>query len=118
MCAEVVVIGDGVVRKVSFMTLAGAEGEVSALEVDCQIGTETTSSNSKIVHAGLHYSLGKPNSCIYVSGIICIVNFANSAYYSITTLARLVLKYPTIRKQIWVQSKAIPRETLFRIPKN
>ena len=63
---ECVVIGAGVVGLAIARELALAGREVLILERHGAIGTETSSRNSEVVHAGLHYPAGslKASSCV------------------------------------------------------
>lgn len=63
---ECVVVGAGVVGLAIARELALAGREVLILERNDAIGTETSSRNSEVVHAGLHYRAGslKATTCV------------------------------------------------------
>ena len=55
---ECVVIGAGVVGLAVARALAQAGREVIILESADMIGTETSSRNSEVIHAGIYYPVG------------------------------------------------------------
>jgi L-2-hydroxyglutarate oxidase LhgO len=63
---ECIVIGAGVIGLGIARDLAIAGHDVLLLERHAAIGTETSSRNSEVVHAGLHYPDGslKARSCV------------------------------------------------------
>jgi L-2-hydroxyglutarate oxidase LhgO len=63
---ECIVVGAGVVGLAVARALAGAGMETLVLERHGSIGTETSSRNSEVIHAGLHYPAGslKARTCI------------------------------------------------------
>jgi len=63
---DCVVIGAGVVGLAVARQLALAGREVIVLEAEGQIGTETSSRNSEVIHAGIYYPTGslKAQSCV------------------------------------------------------
>ena len=63
---ECVVIGAGVVGLAIARELATAGREVLVLERHASIGMETSSRNSEVIHAGLHYPQGslKARTCV------------------------------------------------------
>ena len=65
-CVECVVVGAGIVGLAIARELALAGREVLILERQNAIGTETSSRNSEVVHAGLHYPSGslKASTCV------------------------------------------------------
>jgi L-2-hydroxyglutarate oxidase LhgO len=65
---ECVVIGAGVVGLAVARALARAGHEVLILEVARQFGTETSSRNSEVIHAGLHYPNGSLKARFCVRG--------------------------------------------------
>jgi L-2-hydroxyglutarate oxidase LhgO len=65
---EVVVIGAGVIGLACARALAQAGREVVVLERHGQIGTETSSRNSEVIHAGIYYPTGSLKARLCVSG--------------------------------------------------
>jgi L-2-hydroxyglutarate oxidase LhgO len=65
---ECVVIGAGVVGLAVARALAQAGHEVLILEAARQFGTETSSRNSEVIHAGLHYPNGSLKARFCVRG--------------------------------------------------
>lgn len=63
---ECVVIGAGVIGLAVARTLAAEGRETLVLERHGSIGTETSSRNSEVIHAGLHYPAGslKASTCV------------------------------------------------------
>jgi L-2-hydroxyglutarate oxidase LhgO len=65
---EGVVIGAGIVGLAVARALARAGHEILVLEAARQIGTETSSRNSEVIHAGLHYPNGSLKARFCVKG--------------------------------------------------
>lgn len=65
---DVVVIGAGVVGLAVGRTLAQAGREVLVLEKQDAIGTETSSRNSEVIHAGIYYPTGSLKAELCVRG--------------------------------------------------
>ncbi len=65
---ECVVIGAGVVGLATARALAMAGREVIVLEKAAQIGTETSSRNSEVIHAGIYYATGSLKARLCVRG--------------------------------------------------
>lgn len=65
---DVVVIGAGVVGLACARALAMAGREVLVLERHAQIGTETSSRNSEVIHAGIYYPTGSLKAALCVAG--------------------------------------------------
>jgi L-2-hydroxyglutarate oxidase LhgO len=65
---EGVVIGGGVIGLAVARALAEAGHEILVLESARQIGTETSSRNSEVIHAGLHYPNGSLKARFCVAG--------------------------------------------------
>ena len=55
---DCIVVGAGVVGLAVARTLAAAGREVLVLEAEAGIGEHTSSRNSEVIHAGLHYKKG------------------------------------------------------------
>jgi L-2-hydroxyglutarate oxidase LhgO len=65
---ECVVIGAGVVGLAIGRALAAAGREVIVLEKNVQIGEETSSRNSEVIHAGIYYPSGSLKARLCVEG--------------------------------------------------
>lgn len=68
MDVETVVIGAGVIGLAVACRLAGRGGEVLVLERADRIGSETSSRNSEVVHAGIYYPPGSLKARLCVEG--------------------------------------------------
>lgn len=66
--ADVVVIGAGVVGLACARALARAGREVLVLERHDRIGSETSSRNSEVIHAGIYYPTGSLKARLCVAG--------------------------------------------------
>lgn len=65
---ETVVIGAGVVGLACARALAMAGDDVIVLEAADAIGTETSSRNSEVIHAGIYYPTGSDKALLCVEG--------------------------------------------------
>ncbi|HXM70393.1 MAG TPA: FAD-dependent oxidoreductase, partial [Thermoanaerobaculia bacterium] len=65
---ECVVIGAGAVGLAIARALALEGREVIVLEKAAQIGTETSSRNSEVIHAGIYYATGSLKATLCVRG--------------------------------------------------
>ena len=65
---DCVVIGAGVVGLAVARALALAGREVIVLEAAGAIGTETSSRNSEVIHAGIYYPPGSGKALLCVQG--------------------------------------------------
>ena len=65
---DCVVIGAGVVGLACARALARDGREVLVLERHAQIGTETSSRNSEVIHAGIYYDTGSLKAQLCVRG--------------------------------------------------
>jgi L-2-hydroxyglutarate oxidase LhgO len=65
---ECVVIGAGVVGLALAQELAEAGREVALLEAEDRPGTGTSSRNSEVIHAGMHYPAGSLKAALCVAG--------------------------------------------------
>jgi L-2-hydroxyglutarate oxidase LhgO len=65
---DVVVIGAGIVGLACARQLARAGRDVIVLERHGQIGTETSSRNSEVIHAGIYYETGSSKAQLCVRG--------------------------------------------------
>ena len=66
--ADTVVIGAGVIGLAVARELAVSGSEVIVLEAAPTIGTETSSRNSEVIHAGIYYSTGSLKAELCVAG--------------------------------------------------
>jgi L-2-hydroxyglutarate oxidase LhgO len=67
-CAEVVVIGAGVVGLAVARILARSGREVVVIENEPGIGRHTSSRNSEVIHAGIYYKPGSSKARLCVAG--------------------------------------------------
>ena len=65
---ETIVIGAGVVGLAVARALAMAGHEVMVLEQHALIGSETSSRNSEVIHAGIYYPPGSLRATLCVRG--------------------------------------------------
>jgi L-2-hydroxyglutarate oxidase LhgO len=65
---ETIVVGAGVVGLAAARALAAAGHEVMVLEQHALIGSETSSRNSEVIHAGLYYPPGSLRATLCVRG--------------------------------------------------
>ena len=72
---ESVVVGAGVVGLAVARALAEADHEVMVLEQHALIGSETSSRNSEVIHAGLYYPPGSLRATLCVRGKELIYRF-------------------------------------------
>ena len=66
--ADVVIIGAGIIGLAVARALALAGREVLVLEARNAIGTETSSRNSEVIHAGIYYPQGSLKAELCVQG--------------------------------------------------
>jgi L-2-hydroxyglutarate oxidase LhgO len=72
---ETVVVGAGVVGLAVACALAGTGHEVTVLEQHAAIGSETSSRNSEVIHAGIYYPPGSLKAVLCVRGKELIYRF-------------------------------------------
>ncbi len=72
---DVVVIGAGVVGLACARALAQTGRDVLVLERHGQIGTETSSRNSEVIHAGIYYPAGSRKAALCVRGKALLYNY-------------------------------------------
>ena len=75
---DAVVIGAGVVGLACGRALAGAGLDVVVLERHAQIGTETSSRNSEVIHAGIYYPSGSLKAALCVRGKALLYRYCES----------------------------------------
>jgi L-2-hydroxyglutarate oxidase LhgO len=86
---ETIVVGAGVVGLACARALANAGHEVMVLEQHGLIGSETSSRNSEVIHAGLYYAPGSLRATLCVAGKAMMYDFCRDngvAHYPITKL--------------------------------
>ena len=85
---DCVVIGAGVVGLACARALARDGREVLVLERHGQIGTETSSRNSEVIHAGIYYDTGSLKAQLCVRGKALLYDTARSTAYRSNVAAR------------------------------
>ena len=75
---ECVVVGAGVVGLAIARELAAAGRETLVLERHATVGSETSSRNSEVIHAGLHYSAGSLKAVTCVKGRELLYSYCES----------------------------------------
>lgn len=65
---DCIVVGAGVIGLAVARELSGRGLEVLILEAADAIGTETSSRNSEVIHAGIYYPAGSLKACLCVAG--------------------------------------------------
>ena len=74
---DAIVIGAGVVGLATARSLALAGREVIVLEAAEGIGTETSSRNSEVIHAGIYYPPGSLKARLCVAGKLALYRFCD-----------------------------------------
>ena len=74
---ETVVVGAGVVGLAVARALALAGHEVIVLEAAAGIGTETSSRNSEVIHAGIYYPAGSSKAQLCVAGKLALYRYCD-----------------------------------------
>ena len=72
---ETIVVGAGVVGLAVARALALAGQEVMVLEQHGLIGSETSSRNSEVIHAGIYYPTGSRRATLCVEGKVRLYEF-------------------------------------------
>lgn len=75
---ETVVIGAGVVGLAIARSLAQAGRDVLVVEQHDVFGTETSSRNSEVIHAGLYYPVGSLKAKLCVAGRLALYDYCKS----------------------------------------
>lgn len=88
---ETLVIGAGVIGLAVGRALAEAGQEVLILERASQIGAETSSRNSEVIHAGLYYPPGSLKARFCVAGKAALYRFASENGVAVTRCGKLVV---------------------------
>ena len=76
---ECVVVGAGVIGLAIARALARRGREVILLERGDTIGSETSSRNSEVIHAGIYYPTGLMKTGLCVDGKAMLYDFSRSA---------------------------------------
>lgn len=88
---DAVVIGAGVVGLAVARRLAMAGLEVIVLEKEWGIGTETSSRNSEVVHAGIYYAQGSLKARLCIEGKKFIYRYAASRGVPVNPCGKLIV---------------------------
>jgi L-2-hydroxyglutarate oxidase LhgO len=88
---ECVVIGAGVVGIAVARALAQAGREVLVLEAAEGIGTETSSRNSEVIHAGIYYPRGSAMARLCVRGKWMLYEFCRSRGVAVRNCGKLIV---------------------------
>lgn len=89
--AECVVVGAGVVGLAIARALALAGREVILLEAADAIGTETSSRNSEVIHAGIYYPPGSLMARLCVSGKRALYAYCDEYSVSFANCGKLIV---------------------------
>ena len=87
---DVIVIGAGVVGLAVAAQLAKSGKEVVVLEQHDAIGTETSSRNSEVIHAGIYYPEGSLKDAFVFEGRSCSTVIVANEIYPSDSVARLL----------------------------
>jgi len=88
---EVVVVGAGVVGLAVGRSLSARGHEVMVLERHERVGSETSSRNSEVIHAGLYYSPGSLRTRMCVAGKKLLYQFADDNGVAVARCGKLVV---------------------------
>ena len=86
-----VVIGAGVVGLAIARALTHAGREVLVLESEAQFGTQTSSRNSEVVHAGLYYPPGSLKARLCLEGKTLLTRFCEEHGVALRTPGKLLI---------------------------
>ncbi|HTN96013.1 MAG TPA: NAD(P)/FAD-dependent oxidoreductase [Nordella sp.] len=92
--ADIVVIGAGVVGLAVARALALAGREVLVLEARNAIGTETSSRNSEVIHAGIYYPQGSLKAELCVLGRQLLYQYCAERRIAHSRLGKLIVAGP------------------------
>jgi len=90
---ECVVIGAGVVGLAVAYQLSQAGIQVMVLEQHKAIGTETSSRNSEVIHAGIYYPKGSLKATLCLQGKQLLYNFCNQYQVPYKKIGKLVIAH-------------------------
>jgi L-2-hydroxyglutarate oxidase LhgO len=88
---DCVVIGAGVIGLAVARALARAGREVIILERAAAIGTETSSRNSEVIHAGIYYPAGSLRACLCVEGKHALYRYCDEHGVAYKRLGKLIV---------------------------
>ena len=88
---EAVVIGAGVVGLACARALALKGREVVVLERHGAIGTETSSRNSEVIHAGIYYGAGSLKARLCVAGRTALYDFLETRKLPHKRMGKLIV---------------------------
>jgi L-2-hydroxyglutarate oxidase LhgO len=91
MDADVVVIGAGVVGLAVASEIAGRGRDVLVLEAEPQIGSQTSSRNSEVIHAGIYYPQGSLKARWCVEGKQRLYEFCEDHAVPYRRLGKLIV---------------------------
>jgi len=88
---DCVVVGAGVVGLAIARSLALAGREVVVLEAEAQIGMHSSSRNSEVIHAGLHYPEESLKACLCVRGKEMLYAYCDEHSVACDRLGKLIV---------------------------
>ena len=88
---ETLVVGAGVVGLAIARTLARAGHEVMIVDTAADIGTETSSRNSEVVHAGIYYPAGTLKAALCVEGRRLLYEFCRDWGVDAHAIGKLIV---------------------------
>src|SRR4051794_22019382 len=105
---EAVVIGAGVVGLATALELASRDRDVLVLERHEIFGTETSSRNSEVIHAGLYYPQGSLRARLCVDGKKRLYAFAAQYNVPVNQCGKLIVATTTseIEQLAMIEAKA------------
>ena len=88
---DCVVVGAGVIGLAIARSLALAGREVVVLEAEPQIGNHTSSRNSEVIHAGIHYPIGSLKARLCVSGREMMYRYCEEQHITHERIGKLIV---------------------------
>ena len=88
---DCVVVGAGVVGLAVARALASRGREVVILEAAADIGTETSSRNSEVIHAGIYYPTGSLKARHCVAGKALLYRYCRERHVAHERLGKLIV---------------------------